>query len=88
MTDISLHGLGTSRIVDHYIEARRGSAVPISTGRAIRAIRTVLPRCEMTDRQLADMIAASAIRSGRNVAFDAAEGAAPGFLRTDRSNDL
>ena len=73
MIDIPLHRLGTGHIIDHYVETRGASAVPISTSRATRAIRTVLPQCEMTDRQLADMIAASAIRSGRNVAFDAAE---------------
>lgn len=57
-------------VVDQYVESRRDPEWPISTGYALRAIRTVLPHCDLSDRQLAEMVAASAIRRGRNVAFD------------------
>lgn len=57
-------------VVDQYVESRRDPEWPISTGYALRAIRTVLPNCDLSDRQLAEMVAASAIRRGRNVAFD------------------
>ncbi len=57
-------------VVDQYVESRRDPEWPISTGYALRAIRTVLPNCNLSDRQLAEMVAASAISRGRNVAFD------------------
>lgn len=57
-------------VVDQYVESRRNPEWPISTGYALRAIRTVLPDCGLSDRQLAELVAASAIRRGRNVAFD------------------
>lgn len=57
-------------VVDQYVESRRNPEWPISTGYALRAIRTVLPNCDLSDRQLAEMVAASAISRGRNVAFD------------------
>lgn len=57
-------------VVDQYVESRRDPEWPISTGYALRAIRTVLPNCDLSDRQLAEMVAASAISRGRNVAFD------------------
>ena len=62
----------TGKAVDHYVESRRALAGPISTSEAVKAIRAVLPSCEMTDRQLADLVAASAIRRGHDIAFDEA----------------
>lgn len=59
-----------SHVVDQYVESRRNPEWPISTGSALVAIRTVLPNCGLSDQQLAEMVAASAIRRGRNVAFD------------------
>jgi hypothetical protein len=58
------------QVVDQYVESRKKSDWPISTTHALRAIRTALPRCELSDRQLVDMVAFSAISRGRNVAFD------------------
>jgi hypothetical protein len=57
-------------VIDQYVASRRNPEWPISTGYALRAIRTVLPNCDLSDRQLAEMVAASAISRGRNVAFD------------------
>jgi len=59
-----------AHVVDQYVESRRNPEWPISTGYALRAIRTVLPGCQLSDRQLAEMVAATAISKGRNVAFD------------------
>jgi hypothetical protein len=57
-------------VVDQYVESRRNAEWPISTSYALLAIRTVLPRCDLSDRELANLVAASAIKRGRNVAFD------------------
>lgn len=72
MTTIAFVSRATNDIIDHYIETRRKSDMPVSTGQAIRAIRAALPKCDLTDRQLTDMVAAAAIRGGRNVNFDTA----------------
>ncbi len=42
----------------------------LSTELAIRAIRTLLPDCRATDRELADMVAAVATDQGLSVSFD------------------
>jgi hypothetical protein len=48
---------------------RRNSQI-LSTERAIRAIRTLMPKCAATDRELADMLAALAVSRGLCVSFD------------------
>lgn len=60
----------TDLVIDHYVDTRRGYDRPISTSQAVVAIRSALPGCLLTDRELSDLVAASAIRRGRNVAFD------------------
>lgn len=60
-----------------YVLSRRRSPV-LSTGLAIRAIRTLLPRCQSTDRELADMVASAAIQRGLSVSFDAGGNAGRG----------
>lgn len=72
MSHIHFQERSVAYVVDQYVESRRDPEWPISTGYALRAIRTVLPNCDLSDRQLAEMVAASAIRRGRNVAFDIA----------------
>lgn len=62
-----------SHLVDHYVERRSKSGWPISTGHAIVAIRMVAPDCAMSDRQLSELVAASAIRQGCNVTFEVAD---------------
>jgi hypothetical protein len=37
---------------------------------AVRAIRTLLPKCQSTDRELADMVASAAIQRGLSISFD------------------
>lgn len=56
--------------VEMYVSSRLASQRPVSTAEAVRAIRTVLPRCDLDDRALADLVAGSAIRSRQNVIFD------------------
>ena len=60
------------QIVVEYVETRGASSIPIYTSHALRALRTVMPGCGLTDRELTDLVAAAAIRSGRDVAFDGA----------------
>ena len=62
--------LSPEQAIDSYIQSRGSTASIISTGRAILNIRSAIPRCALTDRELADLIAASAIEQGRGVAFD------------------
>jgi hypothetical protein len=70
MSHIHFQERSVAYVVDQYVESRRNPEWPISTGYALRAIRTILPNCDLSDRQLAEMVAASAILRGRNVAFD------------------
>ena len=65
------------QVVDQYVESRKKSDWPISTTHALRAIRTALPRCDLSDRQLIEMVAFSAISRGRNVAFDLPDAGSP-----------
>ncbi|MGO4838000.1 hypothetical protein AB4144_37720 [Rhizobiaceae sp. 2RAB30] len=70
MPTIDFKERAVTNVVEQYVESRKNPALPISTSYALLAIRTVLPRCELSDRELADMVAASAIRKRRIVAFD------------------
>ena len=69
--------LGSTRdveaTVEMYVSSRASSQRPVSTADAVRAIRTALPRCDLDDRALADLVAGSAIRSRQNVIFDLSE---------------
>lgn len=58
------------QVIEQYVDSRTKSTWPISTSYALLAVRTVLPRCELSDRELADLIVASAIRKGQNISFD------------------
>jgi hypothetical protein len=69
MAIISLAVKSTQDAVEAYVRSRRNSPI-LSTERAIRAIRTLMPKCTATDRELADMLAASAVSRGLCVSFD------------------
>jgi hypothetical protein len=69
MAIISLAVKSTEDAVEAYVSSRRNSQL-LSTERAIRAIRTLMPRCSATDRELADMLAVQAVSQGLCVSFD------------------
>ena len=55
--------------VEQYILSRRGNR-PVSTRDAIRALRAVLYKCALSDRELTDLIAACAVQRRLDVNFD------------------
>lgn len=71
MAGIEFLSRATDQVVDHYVDITSRSRRMISTTQAIRAIRAALPNCRLSDRELADLVAAAAIRKGSDVAFDA-----------------
>lgn len=48
----------------------RLDAAAISTASATRAVRLALPGCRLTDRELADLVAETAIEAGFGVSFE------------------
>lgn len=70
MVVIDLPARSLTRTIDQYVESRRRPDWPISTAQAVTAIRCVMPRCTLSDRQIADMVAAAAVARHRNLAFD------------------
>jgi hypothetical protein len=42
----------------------------VSTSDAVRAIRAILPNCDMGNRQLADIVAKAALKRGCAISFD------------------
>lgn len=77
MPVFDLHEKVIAQVVDEYIDSRGHLDWPISTLHALRAIKTVLPKCAYSDRELVDLVAASAVRKGRNISFDSAAEIAP-----------
>ncbi|PDQ17853.1 hypothetical protein CN311_27750 [Mesorhizobium sanjuanii] len=69
------------RAAEAYVLSR-GKAHFLSIAQAIRAIRTLMPACIATDRELEEMLAAACVTHGVPVAFDvtAAEGTEPRLL--------
>jgi hypothetical protein len=57
--------------VQEYVSARLSANIPVSTGRARKAIREACPNAEHTDGEILEVIAASAVRAGCAVFFDA-----------------
>jgi hypothetical protein len=55
--------------VDDYVRAQKGGR-PISVREAVQALRTSQIRCYHSDRELAQMVAATAIGHGQDVTFD------------------
>jgi hypothetical protein len=58
------------QVIDQYLETWQPVNVPVSTGQALITIRAALPDCSLSDEDLLKLVAATAIRKGRNVAFD------------------
>ncbi|SIT55660.1 conserved hypothetical protein [Mesorhizobium prunaredense] len=56
-------------VAEAYV-AFRGKSQFVSTTLGIRAIRTLLPKCAASDREIADLVAAASIRRNISVAFD------------------
>lgn len=73
MTHIRFLDRLVTDVVEQYVRSRRPANPAVSTELAVRAIRTAIPNCELSNRELSDLVAASAIRNGRSVAFDIAE---------------
>jgi hypothetical protein len=55
--------------VEHYILTRCGRR-PVSTRDAIRALRAVMQKCALSDRELTDLVAKCAVRRRLDVNFD------------------
>jgi hypothetical protein len=72
MSLVSISVRSAQDAAEAYVLSRRKSPV-LSTATAIRAIRTLLPKCQSTDRELADMVASAAIQRGLSVSFDGAD---------------
>lgn len=72
MAVIDFPKLTSRQVVQQYIDSRKSRNGPISTGPALVALRAAMPDCTLSDRELVDMIAESAILRGRSIAFDSA----------------
>jgi hypothetical protein len=66
------------RAIGRYIETQVRYARPISTCEAVMALRSVLPKCYLADRELAELVAAMAIGRGLDVTFDCSKLDEPG----------
>lgn len=58
-----------SEIAIEFVKSKSGFRL-ISTADGIRVLRAELPDCQLSDHELADLIAAAAFALGRNVAFE------------------
>jgi hypothetical protein len=56
--------------VEAYVLARAESSLPVSTKAAVQHLKEVVPHCEHTDDELVQLVAISAVRHGRGIAFD------------------
>jgi hypothetical protein len=59
-----VEGLATA-----YVDALKHSRL-LSIKQAVMAIRTIMPKCEASDRQLADLLASAAVQRSLAVSFD------------------
>ncbi|WP_312798057.1 hypothetical protein [Tianweitania sp.] len=57
-------------VVDQYLLSRRSKLSAISTADATRAIKSVLPASSASDREIEDLIVASAAHRGMALHFD------------------
>jgi hypothetical protein len=57
-------------LVEHYMDSRPARVSVVSVAAVSRAVTTIMPTCPLRPRQLADLIAASAVRHGYAVSFD------------------
>ena len=61
------------RLAEAYV-ASRGKSHFLSVRLGIRAIRTLMPFCEASDRELADLLAAASVQHGIANSFDGCTG--------------
>ncbi|TPK89185.1 hypothetical protein FJ934_00960 [Mesorhizobium sp. B2-4-12] len=66
----TFHTITVEKAAEAYVLSR-GRARFLSIAQAIRAIRTLMPACKATDRELEDLLAAACIVHDVPVAFDA-----------------
>jgi hypothetical protein len=79
---VARHRTAAEAIEELLQSASRGAA--LSLARAVRAIRTMVPDCDSTDRELCDLVTASALSEGFSVLlFDTA---APNRYALDADN--
>lgn len=52
-----------------YLQSRLEARI-VSTAQATAAVRAIVPKCPITDRELIDMTAAAALENGLSVSFD------------------
>jgi hypothetical protein len=67
---IKYHPVRLNELVEHYMDCRTSKVSAVSVAVASKAVKTVMPDCPLRDRELADLIATSAIRHGYAVSFD------------------
>lgn len=70
--------------IDEYVRARSNDRV-VSTNSATKTVRSLYPRCEHTDNEISDLVAAAAIRRGCTVAFEQRDEDIPVILRLPSS---
>lgn len=59
------------QIAEQYVDSRKSMASPISMRHALLALRTAMPDCGLSDRELIDLVAELAVVRGRSIRFDA-----------------
>lgn len=67
----SVKGTTISATLDGLLDHRSQTSWPVSLALTALALRQQVPGCDLTDRNLADLIAIRAIERGQNVIFDA-----------------
>jgi len=70
MAIIDFPSRSVESLVDGYVRAGKGRTSAISTFAAIRAIRSLLPKCSCSDDDLANIIAERTVMQGCAVFFD------------------
>ena len=69
MTSMHRAPRSVDSLIEAYVQSRKSQS-SLSTSRAIRAIRTLIPDLTLSDRELENLTAASAIRWQIPVYFD------------------
>lgn len=64
-------GQNFRQVAEQYVDSRKTTDSPISMRHALLALRTVMPDCDLSDRELIDLVAELAAARGRSVRFDA-----------------
>ena len=64
-------GVKVAAVLNTIVDRRRQGAGIVSLTLAVLAVRKAVPACDLSDRELADMVAIRAVERGCNIAFDA-----------------